>query len=442
MKQFAILLLTGMIFSLPVTAERITLLATGQTFGLMEKCGCNADKGGLQARAGFVAGLRAKGTPFILLDNGNFLPEKKDPINSAVGEIVIAAMDSIGYDLVLLGANDLNYGYDYLSKAGKNTDPRFPFISTNITASKETFAAPYSVKEINGVKIGFVGITNLNKGKTFAGGEFTITDPSPAVKNAIDGMKKENQVDAVVLLVHEAPNVVGKWLKDYDGPRIDLALTLDFELEVQKEKDTFIVNAPAKGYDVGKIELELEKGKGVTQATCERIALDPEKYKHDGMREFLVASYKKTIARLELGIDGPYPLQELEMERESSNGYVGAVSCLGCHADQYAQWEKTRHAAAFNDLLEGNRFWVPECVVCHVTGYGNERGFVNFTETRELLGVQCETCHGPGMRHVDEMGTGVIRREVQKELCVQCHDKKNSPKFEGLFDLYYKKIVH
>jgi formate-dependent nitrite reductase cytochrome c552 subunit len=75
-------------------------------------------------------------------------------------------------------------------------------------------------------------------------------------------------------------------------------------------------------------------------------------------------------------------------------------------------------------------------------------------ETPRLVSVACESCHGPGEKHVlAEQGTDAkvqetlrkalrlpVENGVAKKQCLTCHDGDNSPHFN--FDTYWKKIEH
>src|SRR5438874_2725028 len=50
------------------------VVLSGQTFGLLQPCGCSAKQlGGLERRANFLAGLRAKGWPVVGADLGDLV---------------------------------------------------------------------------------------------------------------------------------------------------------------------------------------------------------------------------------------------------------------------------------------------------------------------------------------------------------------------------------
>lgn len=91
--------------------------------------------------------------------------------------------------------------------------------------------------------------------------------------------------------------------------------------------------------------------------------------------------------------------------------YVGIGQCKMCHLPHFESWSTTRMAKAFELLKPGMRPEAktkygfdpaedftenPFCLDCHVTGYGMPGGFTTLEETPDMLGVQCEMCHGPG----------------------------------------------
>ena len=117
--------------------------------------------------------------------------------------------------------------------------------------------------------------------------------------------------------------------------------------------------------------------------------------------------------------------------------YVGVNQCKMCHMKQYNVWKDTAHAKAF-DVLKPADQAKPECIKCHITG-----------DNKELKGVQCEACHGPGseyksfavMKNVKEAeAKGLVPKPVN--VCVKCHNK-NSPNFKGFdFNTAWPKIKH
>ena len=117
--------------------------------------------------------------------------------------------------------------------------------------------------------------------------------------------------------------------------------------------------------------------------------------------------------------------------------YKGWQACKECHTEISDGWSKTRHARAFESLVGSNQKDLPECVKCHVVGYGESGGFLDPDLTTELSGVQCESCHGPGAKHLEmPEDPDFIVRAPGKDLCRTCHTAGQDPNFD-----YQKKIV-
>ena len=110
-----------------------------------------------------------------------------------------------------------------------------------------------------------------------------------------------------------------------------------------------------------------------------------------------------------------------EQDATAGATYLGEKSCKKCHMKQHRTWKKMKHAKAWAHLPE--KYHNPDekdekgraCISCHVTGYGqgDRGGFVDAEKSAHLLGVQCETCHGPGSKH-KEAGQKVLDEKRKK----------------------------
>lgn len=108
--------------------------------------------------------------------------------------------------------------------------------------------------------------------------------------------------------------------------------------------------------------------------------------------------------------------------------YVGARKCRPCHFRRYKEWRRTRHAAAWDELPEADRAR-RSCYRCHVTGEGKPGGYVSIEKTPDLMGVNCEACHGPGSAHIasvkdeePEQKFKALISKVPGAVCTGCHD--------------------
>lgn len=154
----------------------------------------------------------------------------------------------------------------------------------------------------------------------------------------------------------------------------------------------------------------------------------------------------------------------------SNAQYVGVSRCRPCHLPQTKSWEPTKMSKAFELLKPGVATDVkrahkldpdkdytsdPNCVSCHVTGYGQPGGFVSLEKTPNLAGVQCEVCHGPGAGYLKPELMSFQNKEYKRsavvaagmvvpsaETCAQCHNKK-SPFYKPFdFQARVKEGIH
>jgi len=136
--------------------------------------------------------------------------------------------------------------------------------------------------------------------------------------------------------------------------------------------------------------------------------------------------------------------------------YAGAESCKSCHAQAYAAWSGSKHYGAYMTLVDRSEAQTLDCLECHTTGlllpggYDPDRSFDVLKDANARVG--CESCHGPGLAHVQlakagQLAKGITgdaaRLKIQRSSvasCVQCHDPYNSPHFDA--QSYWAKIKH
>ncbi len=107
---------------------------------------------------------------------------------------------------------------------------------------------------------------------------------------------------------------------------------------------------------------------------------------------------------------------------EAPAKYAGVENCKMCHPDIHTDWSKSRHAKAFELLVDVGEEKNPKCLTCHATGYG-KGGFTDTTATPDLAGVTCEACHGPGADHNGDKSK--ITRVPAVTVCAGCHQQLN-----------------
>ena len=96
------------------------------------------------------------GNHVLLVDNGDSI--QGEPVGTMTsGEANVKLMNAVGYDIATMGNHEFDYGMDRFFALTEMA--AFPYISCNFNKDGELQFAPYVIKEFDGVKIAFVGIT-------------------------------------------------------------------------------------------------------------------------------------------------------------------------------------------------------------------------------------------------------------------------------------------
>lgn len=131
---------------------------------------------------------------------------------------------------------------------------------------------------------------------------------------------------------------------------------------------------------------------------------------------------------------------------DSINGFLGyfdaankQTTCGNCHVSGQAKWKLHEHSDAWN-TLQNSGGAQPFCEGCHtVSENGNltsgPAGW-NVVQTDVYYDVQCESCHGPGITHVQtpDGGTGPLASikgdTGSAASCGTCHSGSHHPFIE------------
>lgn len=118
---------------------------------------CGVDQGfGYVGVAAIRDAMKAAGNHVVLVDNGDSI--QGEPIGTmTTGEANVRLMNAVGYDIAVPGNHEFDYGMERFLELTKVAE--YPYISANFNKEGELVFAPYIIKEFDGVKIAFVGMT-------------------------------------------------------------------------------------------------------------------------------------------------------------------------------------------------------------------------------------------------------------------------------------------
>jgi len=115
---------------------------------------------------------------------------------------------------------------------------------------------------------------------------------------------------------------------------------------------------------------------------------------------------------------------------------TGLTACGNCHIGPQGQWAETGHADAWDGLQESGHAQA-FCESCHTTNeLGNvvtETAGYNAAPEERYHDVTCESCHGPGLAHVQDPSNATIPNAPidvgvdNTQGCGECHQGAHHP---------------
>ena len=206
MKKIFIVILFSILFAqnedTVKKTHNISLVATSNVFAEYYDCGCpKAPLGGLARKAFFFKNMMSGREP-LLVDAGNTFfshgvinPDGlKANHKKYKAENFVDALEFIGYDVINIGSNDFKLGESFLKSIISGSS--ISFISANLydKSTDQLLFTPYHVLEEDGVKIGFIGLSEATRYESIVNKNF-ISEGN----KYIDIVNPE--VDIVVLLI-------------------------------------------------------------------------------------------------------------------------------------------------------------------------------------------------------------------------------------------------
>ena len=98
----------------------------------------------------------AKDNYVLLVDDGDAI--QGEPIGTmSHGESILNIMNAVGYDLAIPGNHEFDYGVETFLELAQKAN--YQYLSCNFNKKGEMIFEPWAIREFDGVKIGFVGVT-------------------------------------------------------------------------------------------------------------------------------------------------------------------------------------------------------------------------------------------------------------------------------------------
>jgi|WetSurMetagenome_2_1015567.scaffolds.fasta_scaffold140318_1 2',3'-cyclic-nucleotide 2'-phosphodiesterase (5'-nucleotidase family) len=264
--------------------------------------------GGTSGMLGYINKYRNDNS--LLLNGGD--DYQGSPISSITrGRSQIELLNLYNLDAFVLGNHDFDYGMYALDSA--LMDANFNYLAANISykSTGKSFGKPYLIKEINGIKVGIIGLTpmelmTLTIPKNIA--DLQMLNIDSIIPVYVNILKKE-KCNLIVLLSHNGEDndkeFAEKFHKDIDVIIGGHSHTPIFKPEIVE--GTIICQAGSAGRWLGKLDLKVDIKKD-TVIKCfgklyetrwdSAIYDKPAQEKVEGMLAAIEPEMKKSIGTL------------------------------------------------------------------------------------------------------------------------------------------------
>lgn len=267
----------------------------------------------------YIKEVREEYPELILIDNGdtyqgNILADAIYNKNAEVLHPMTKYLNFAEYDVLTLGNHEFNFGLDFLHRIIDELE--IPVLAANIEYKEEVkdelkdkeFVEPYLVLERNGVKIGILGITNVNSPRwdgdkvadlNFYGIEETAAKYVPV-------LREEEGCDLVIASVHAGLQPEFDWDNYTDGAEaminnvegIDLVMLGHFHSEMAEEINGIPVGMPKNaGKQIVRFDVDMiEKDGAWAVDKAEVQVINMEDYEaSEEVRELIKEEHQHTI---------------------------------------------------------------------------------------------------------------------------------------------------
>ena len=404
----------------------LLVVISGDTNGWITPCGCAVSQlGGLLRRGTYLKDARDRGD-VIYADAGG-APAGTSDYQRVKFEFILRGEMKLGLAAHNLGGGELALGSAYLRQLAHRTG--VPFISANARDDQgKPLADPAIIIQSAGRRVALVGVVSPR----FAKGDVKIDDPREAVMSAIAPLA--GKYDCLVILAYLPDDELQQLASALPEAHAVIGGPTGQTIAPRQAGPTLLASATNKG----KFLIELEQKPDADVRLAGRVVEMNDTLPDDARQLENLKCYLDELGQRDFRSDQTGLTSTISASRPADYAVAGSERCASCHDDDHVRWSWSRHGRAWDSLRRRKSQVDPGCQVCHTTSYGLPGGFVSVSQSVAMMGVGCESCHGPSLAHVRNVK--VKTPFVARDQCLTCHDHENSPDFD--YAKYWTKIDH
>ncbi len=431
MRSFLLIIIFWLLTPIFAAASiEMTIIYSGNLNGELEPCGCTleGDLGGIKRRVTLIDALRKTSPDLFLISSGGLIVSHaaSDQLTS---KYILKGFEALNYDAIGVQWQDLSYGAEFIQTS------HLPWVASNWQGDQ---FSNYKLIERGNKKLAFFSwIEPTTESQMITGANTFLKRTKARTKILHNNLAKAKSQNALTILAANLDNETA--LASLPLKHADILIiksTSEKYAEPIIVKGTLVLEPGSRGMRLGRLDITLNSDSYIKSFRQQQFPLSPSIVDSPRMAAWY-AEYNDRVKQ-----DYVKSTEIRKAIELGERNYVGAGACKGCHQNAYNAWSKSQHAKAFDSLVEVNKDFDPDCIICHTVGFNQEGGYIDYKDTAHLAGVQCESCHGASRAHVTSNGTIATkqRKWPKGKKCIQCHTRKNSPNFR--LDSYWFRISH
>jgi len=277
--------------------KTVSVIYTNDIHGAITPSKDDTNPGGLKGGVAYVGSAikelkdKAKGN-YVLMDGGDWGQGSYES-KLTKGKTMIDVMNNLGYDAGEIGNHEFDWGRAALKDM--IDEAAFPVLGGNVLEEGKLVEGikPYTIKEVNGLKIGIIGLISPETpgsvdpknitGLKFASAKETVEKYIPELK--------EHGADMIFVLSHQGDVADEKLASSVTG--IDLIVgghSHTLMEDAKKVNETLIVQSGTQGEKVGSINLAIDpQTKKIVSFKNTLIPVTDKNFKPDPEIEKIIA---------------------------------------------------------------------------------------------------------------------------------------------------------
>ncbi len=428
----------------PRAPQPVHVYFTCDLSGRIEPCGCFSGQYGGLTRISTV--LSKAPAHALIVDVGDAIAGLED-YHVLQHRHLLAACGRLGFSAANLGRREARLPAARLRELA-DASP-LPLLSSNVvdSATGQPVVRPWLVVEKAGVKFGLVGVADPDRLEGAPDPSVSVLGMTESIRRALDEVRA--RADVIVCLAFTDMSGLERLAREFYEIRFFLGGDVrQSSQSLTAANQGWILAVTNQSRAMGELHAVFHPDTGQLKDVHGDVSLMKDSIPQDPAIEAFAKQYRQEVRDVRLSIDQP------EEERagripgvQPAATFVGSAACAGCHPQSHEVWAKSGHAHAFATLVKRDSEADPNCIACHVVGFGEPGGYQRSMKAERLTDVGCESCHGPGSEHIRiAAGTPpgqplpVSLRPVGPGQCVQCHHGEFSRPFR--WEAFWPLIEH